>query len=121
MLPSCNRCGVEYVEGFDGGCQEFASYATDKQIKAHRSAHRSPTATPVVMTSVRFVAGGRTKGFDYEVLFYGRWIGDVRRRGYRRQSITPTCAVSKWFSTRRAAGSYLQRAAEPKPSGSISS
>jgi|HubBroStandDraft_3_1064219.scaffolds.fasta_scaffold315804_1 hypothetical protein len=31
--PACSFCGVEYIEGHEGPCQEFAPNATDAQIQ----------------------------------------------------------------------------------------
>jgi hypothetical protein len=32
MLPACSACGVDYSEGYDGPCQEWARGATNAQI-----------------------------------------------------------------------------------------
>lgn len=32
MLPACDRCGVEYVEGYEGSCLEWLPSATEEQI-----------------------------------------------------------------------------------------
>lgn len=32
MLAACDVCGVEYVEGYEGPCQEWLPSATEAQI-----------------------------------------------------------------------------------------
>lgn len=53
MLPACDMCGVEYVEGYEGPCQEYGVGLSDEQFARAAAEGRKPRRCPGTVSLVK--------------------------------------------------------------------
>lgn len=53
MLPACDVCGVEYVEGYEGPCQEYGAGLTHAQFVRAAERGEKPRSCPGSVSLVK--------------------------------------------------------------------